>query len=183
MIAGIAVVLAVGLAGCSGEPDPSGEEATSSPSPTAVAPVFGSDEEALAAAVEAYERYLRALDAVASGAQDAPYVLETVTEEYGVEISDSLQNLRDQGLRLIGDTSFDSVELAELAQGAEGVTMTLYVCLDSSGTEVIDANDAVVTPANRQARTPLIVSITSAEETPEKLLPNGSDEWRGDDFC
>ena len=59
--------LALVLTGCVGSPAP-----TPSPTPTEAAPIFASDEEALAAAVKAYELYTRS-------------VASQVTDDGGVE--------------------------------------------------------------------------------------------------
>ena len=50
----LAWVLALVVAGCAATPSPT---AAPTPSADAADPIFASDEEALAAAVEAYERY------------------------------------------------------------------------------------------------------------------------------
>ena len=57
------VLVALLLGGCTGTPAPT---ASPTPSASAAEPVFASDEEALAAAVEAYEKYRAASALIAT---------------------------------------------------------------------------------------------------------------------
>src|SRR5215207_3793459 len=73
-------VLALVLVGCMGAPSPA---PSPEPTETAAVPIFASDEEALAAAVDAYERY-RAISAEISeaGGHDSNRIDPVVSPEY-----------------------------------------------------------------------------------------------------
>ena len=98
--------LALVLTGCVGSPAP-----TPSPTPTEAAPIFASDEEALAAAIEAYERY--------RAASQRSRTTEAGSSPNGLRRSSSLEAMRTAlhdefahslmtGLRLTGPSSIDT---------------------------------------------------------------------------
>ena len=104
----------VSLAACA----PGGREPM--PSPTAAQtdePIFASDEEALAAAVAAYEKYLRVSEEIAQGTAVAERILSVSTEDYGAARVSELTAFTESGLRLEGSYAFDTTSLVERSSG------------------------------------------------------------------
>ncbi|WP_168627971.1 hypothetical protein [Cryobacterium sp. BB307] len=122
-------------------------EPTVTARPPAVDPVFASDEEALAAAVEAYERYLAVADEVrADGGADADRISSVVTTNQLPDELESFERLRELGLITRGLSMFDSAELQSMAPAKGGIAVTIYACYDASGIEVVDSVGSVSRP-------------------------------------
>lgn len=178
-----ALAVALLLGGCTGSPEPS-----ASPSPnstqSATEPVFESDEEALAAAVEAYEKY-RAASAEISmdGGKDADRIRPFVTSDYAETVIDEFHALEEAGLRMTGTTSVDTTSLASWSQTDKSADVSIYFCRDVSGARATNAHGEDVTPRDRDERVPLQAFLVSSDQAPEILVISGVDQWTGDDFC
>lgn len=172
--------LALLLSGCAGDaPAPS-----PSPSADAAEPIFASDEEALAAAVQAYELYIETVDQLTQdGGEQPERIRDVVDDQYVQELLDSLQRLKESGNHTTGDTKFDQLKLVERTEEGGSAQVTAYVCIDVSGVRVINAAGDDVTPPDRAPRRPLQAIFVSSSDEPSKLLPSGSEKWTGDDFC
>ena len=154
------------------------------PSPqSSIAPVFASDEEALAAAEDAYGRYLAASASITKP-DGAPVesIAEYAHPDYLEELEAGLQGLRDQDRYIEGQVEVASTELQQLSDDFEHpVTLVLYVCLDVSGTKVVDGDGNNVTP-ERQDVVPLEVGFETKSREPKFVLTS-SESWTGEDFC
>jgi len=174
--------LLLGAAGCTA-PSPSEPAPTSNP-PT-VAPVFASDEEALAAATEAYSNYLATYDALwadGDGAMDDYLALSTGNAHDG-EVQ-SMTEWEAKGWRATGTTAFDSMALQSISRSdTGGWTLRTYLCVDASQGEVIDGTGASVAKPDRPLRLPLEVEFTTTSATSDQLLISESKVWSGKDFC
>ena len=173
--------LALVLTGCVGATE---ANPTPTPTPTAAAPIFASDEEALAAAEQAYAAQLALVDELSHGGGEATDRLEEIaTPEYASGISASLERLNKAGLYTTGTTAYDNFDLIEQFE-LDGVAhVSAYVCLDVGDTRVIDAAGADVTPGDRRVRAPLQVSLESKANGANHLVVAGAEPWSGDDFC
>lgn len=161
------------LTGCAtttiGEPEPA---------PTTASPVFASDEEALAAAQAAYERYSEASDqVVSSGTGDVAPLSELVTPEQLERERSEIETLVRSQRRIEGKAELASFALQDYQLDGSA---TAYVCLDVSGTRVVDASGRDVTPPDRRPGQPLLVRF---EFTEGELLLSGSEVWQSGDFC
>jgi hypothetical protein len=168
--------LMISGAGCSAEPTPVQTSAT----PTS-APVFASDEEALAAATEAYEEYLSLSSVVAhEGGSDAQRLAAVTTGEALVTEVESLEGMSRAGTVGVGQLKFDSFELqsADLSTG----TLSAYVCLDVSATDVLDTSGTSVVPEDRRERIPLELGFLFEDEG-NRLLLERTRTWDGENFC
>lgn len=175
--AGLAALL---LGGCTSAP-----AQPPSPTPTASAaePIFASDEEALAAAVAAYERFeVVSGDIAADGGDNSGRIEEVATERYSPQLREEFDQYRVNGLRIEGSSTVDSFRLAEHSQSAGSAEVSIYLCRDVSGVRVLDSAGADVTPEGRDARTPLTVVLVSASVDGE-LLVDEIELWPGEDFC
>lgn len=179
--AGVAGVLVLVLVGCTATPAPT---PTPSPSASAAEPIFASDEEALAAAEAAYDRYLATVDQLTQdGGQDPDRIRPVVADGYLEELIESLSSLRDSGNRTSGTTKYDSMKVLEHNEKGGVAEVSVYVCLDVTEVRVLDANGTDVTPEGRDERRPLQAFFESAAVGSDELLPSGSESWSGDDFC
>lgn len=134
--------LAATLAGCS--------DTTRIPDPTPEAtadPLFASDEEALAAAVEVYEEFLAVSDQILQEGGEQPERLEPLVsaELYESELT-GFQNFASSGARLVGSSTITVSELQQRAPGAEPGTeeVIAYFCVSSEETDVVDASGASI---------------------------------------
>jgi hypothetical protein len=176
--AAAATGLALVLAGCVGAP-----AATPTPSPADTpAPIFASDEEALAAATEAYGGFERVSQTIASESGSSPgRIGDVATSRYTPELLEEFQTYEDLGIHTVGQSTLDSFELVEQTSADGVATVVIYVCRDVSDVRVIDATGNDVTPADRDERAPLVATLVSEES--EHLLVDQVELWAGKDFC
>lgn len=136
MMTGLAAAM---LAGCAPQPQPT---FTPPASPTATG--FASDEEAFAAAEATYRAYVDAGNAERRGDRDADpgqYLSGALLKaERG-----SSAELDELGVRLEGDIRLHSFTV----RSASTSRLDAVVCIDVSGTRVIDEDGSDVTPQSR----------------------------------
>lgn len=150
-LASIACALLLGVTACS-PTDADGPDGSAAP-PSAAAtdePIFASDEEALAAAVEAYEAYVAASARVASsGGEESESITPLIGPEFDAVVQEEFAALRESELRLIGETVHYNERLQSLDLEGESVTIQLLICRDISGTRLIRTDGEDVTPEGR----------------------------------
>jgi len=179
LAATLALASALLLAGCTSD----GPIVLPGPAPT-TAPVFATDEDALAAAEVAYGEYLKASDAItAKNGADPNTIGEYVDSDYLPEVLDVFEGYRADGLTTRGSIAYDSLELQQHNDTLTGpVIVAFYVCLDVTEARLFDSKGNDVTPPGRDDRVPLEVTMQSDERTSELLLKS-SEVWTGADFC
>jgi hypothetical protein len=162
------------LSGCGGgTPIP-----TLPPTPSAT-PIFASEEEALAAAEEAYAEYLEMSDLISSeGGVDPERIAPFVTER---RLSDELRGfttLREADLRIEGSAVFDVIDLQRYDQIENEAEVVFYACVDLSGSRVINSLGEDVTPTDREDLLLLeVVLRTESGQLP--LVLESDDQWPG----
>ncbi len=169
VLAVIGVVLL--LAGCV----QTGTKDASTPAPS-VTPVFASEEEALAAAEEAYAAYQAAADQALQSLTTGD--LESVAT--GVALDGALKSIQSfvaKGQRQIGSSTIDTLSIARF----DNTELQLYACLDLSTTDIVDAQGNSVLSEGRTVRYPLIVTLVV--DANEKLLVESEEVWTGENFC
>jgi len=151
---------------------------------SSTAPIFASDEEALAAAEAAYGEYLAASDAInAKDGNDPQSIAPFVHAEYLPTVLEEFESFESRGLSEKGNLSFDSMELQQYEDALSGpARVVVYVCVDASETRVIDKKGDDVTSPDRRTRVPLEV-VFETDERMKDLLIFASDVWSGEDFC
>ena len=175
-----ALVAVVLLAGCvPGDPVVTPEPAQE------VTPVFASDEEALAAATEAYARYLEVSDQIAAdGGADPERMIPLVTEDQYQRELEGFTNLVDSNLRIVGSSAYDSTAIQSWSMvDANSAQVVIYACSDASSTRVLDDTGTDVTPVDRRVRAPFELEFVSSSEDAFSLVLARSDLWSGTDFC
>ncbi|WP_353826534.1 hypothetical protein [Agromyces sp. SYSU T0242] len=173
----LACAAVIGLAACSA-PSP---EALATSSPTATRePVFSSDEEALAAAIDAYDEYLAMSVSIASSGDDFTELREVTTPDYGETRIRDLKSFSAAGLRVSGAYRADSTSIVSRSLLGEAELVTIYTCQDVSGTRILDAEGNDVTPPDRDLRAPMVVELELTETTGRV---SGTELWSGKNFC
>jgi hypothetical protein len=175
---GITLTLA-GLSSCASGEDP--VQPPPGPDPSAT-PVFASEEEALAAAEELYGRYLEISNAIGAGGwRDTDRYGEVARER---ALDDELETAADYAAKFyhqVGDTTFDSLGLQQVMDdGTSAVLLTVYLCLDVSEVDVLDAEGRSVVPEDRLERQALEVDMDSVDGA---LKVSRSEAWSGNSFC
>lgn len=171
-------LLLVLVVGCAQSP-PDTADAGSTAAPEA--PAFASEDEALAAATEAYRAYLNMSNAVAhDGGKESERMKKFATGDalqYEIQIQEKMHASERRG---VGDVSFDSISLqkSDLQSGAT----VAYLCIDVSQTDIVDSTGASVLSQDRFLRFPLEVSFV-LETDQKNLIMERSESWTGTNFC
>ncbi|PWC05211.1 hypothetical protein [Agromyces badenianii] len=170
--------LALLLSGCtSGDPAPSPTS-----SPDAAEPIFASDEEALAAAVEAYEAYISvAAEIGEDGGSHPERVLSVVSDEYSTDAIAEYENLASHGYRVVGRSTIDTTSLVDRTTNGPTTEVTIYGCVGVGTTRVLDSTGRDITPADRDEKVPLVLVFEGPDK--HRLTLAKSDLWTGSDFC
>lgn len=171
-----ALALAV-LAGCVPTPPP----VTLPPTPVET-PLFASEEEALAAAVEVFGEYLASVDEMATGGwADSSISAPFTTDSFQAEVVESTNQLSGLGYHQTGEKFFDSVSLQQYSEeGAGRAVVTLYLCIDISETRILDANGQDLSRPDRLERLPTVVAVVFARDVGRV---DGEEPWDGPYFC
>lgn len=162
-------------------------ETASTPSPSPVetdAPIFASDEEALAAAVASLLAYADTSARITGPEQaDPEKIRSTVSPKLAESFVPEFEALRTANLVLIGLTRVENAQLIERKEVSGSAEISVYFCRDVSETRVVDATGADVTPATRPDRVPMKSSLISADLNSETLLVEDIEEWSGAGVC
>jgi hypothetical protein len=182
------LLLAAGtLTGCAdaSTPTQTTRPAASTPEASQHPPIFASNDDALAAAQAAYTKYLTAGDtagAIGTESWNTYLSLTTGSELEGVIAA--RDDLVKRDLSLTGSTSFDSMSIQSSGANANARwEIRTYVCLDLSGSTMVNAAEQTVSTPNRQVRWPMTVVFVTAEDNTQQLLVSESRVWSGSNFC
>jgi hypothetical protein len=174
LVAGItlAATLAV-LTGCAASTEP----AAPSPEPTS-APVFASEEEALAAAEDAYKAYLKVYDQVLNdGGEGAERLSEILTGKALEDAAAGAAEFRADDMRITGTRRIDALHL----QSVDHDGATFYACEDVSDVGVWDSNGESLVAPDRPPTTPFEVRLVKAREG--ELRISERTVWPGAGVC
>ena len=179
-LVGLAIALVAPLAACTQatrlpEAEPSSE----------IAPLFASDEEALAAATAAYEEYLVASSKASSSPDSDRDALRALTTPlYFEELSQAIDGLHAMQQRTEGLTRLASSTLQQSFEEPGGIaTVIMYVCIDVSPVRVVDFSGVDLTPSDREVLVSLEVEMLADRESPPQLRVARSESWAGGDQC
>lgn len=167
------------LSGC--VPTPSH---TSTPTPK-VTPLFATDAEALAAATKAYAAYLKMSDTIAhDGGAHPERIEEFVTEKWSEQETKAFNKLLSMGYRQLGQSKYGRVRLQSRSESDNGrANIAVYVCVDSSGTRILDSAGTDVTPKDRVTKFTSIVEFQNSAKEPRRLILENYEPWSGTSIC
>ncbi|TFC84836.1 hypothetical protein [Cryobacterium sp. TMT4-31] len=170
--------LLLGAAGCTAAPKP----APPSPTPT-ITPIFASDEEALAAATEAYANYQNMSDQIDSeGGIDPERIAPFVSASLLPTAVHQSDGFREAGARSVGSTTFLVAGTQELSYASlDEIAISLYICDDVSEVDVLDENGSSLVSEIRDSVTPFEVGFVLNSD--EALIVDSRDVWQGKSFC
>jgi hypothetical protein len=169
----VALALALLLSGCS----PNGTPAIPVPEPTS-APVFASDEDALAAAKVALAAYIAVSDAISQdGGANPERIAEVVTPEWLPTELNSWRAFQRRGEKLVGSTSIKKVKLE---QTSDAGTVVVYACIDFTASTMIDKTGIDV---GRKGPDDGTLEITFEIAKSVDLLLADSELWSGESIC
>ena len=169
----VAVLSGSMVAGCAGP----GPRPPLVPSPSAT-PLFASDEEALAAAEAAYGEYLEVLDE-SLRTFDVSKLSHVASQDALQGAIDAVLEFQEKGTRLVGHSLIDTSSLAAPSSMNE---VSIYSCLDLSGTDVVNEAGDSTLPSSRTDRYPMEVRLVR-EPSSLRLLVYLEDVWTGGNFC
>jgi hypothetical protein len=144
--AAVVLVAALSATACTPPPEP---PRTPAPSST---PLFASDEEALAAAEAAYAAYQTTEDLIlAEGGANGERIIPFAVRDALEAAIEGFETYQAKGYRSVGAIRFKFLNLQSTAlDGTVGRDVVIaYVCLDFSGSDVLDANGQSVVRAGR----------------------------------
>jgi hypothetical protein len=119
--------------------------------PTAdVAPLFATDEEALAAATAAYEEYLAVLDGMLQDPREVTVEFDEVAEGAALDAAViSVAEFVDQGFSISGPRRIGRVDLQQASISTDMAEVTAYFCEDISGVQLRDKEGQSVSTEDR----------------------------------
>lgn len=168
------------LAGCAASPVPS---FTPSATTDAAAPMFASDEEALAAAEEAYAAYLAASDAILADGGRSPEAMRDFATGQALEYElTGAADFLARSLRATGETKFTTYRLQSVRSSSRwAVEVGLYVCDDLSDVDLVDAVGESQALPNRPVHIPYYISIVGDVRSDLRVAEKTI--WAEGSFC
>lgn len=164
-----AVAVALAIAGCVPAANPA--DSPSSEAQPSREPLFASEEEALAAAEEAYAAYLAMASIIsADGGRNPERIEPFVTEDYLAEELDSAARLQSSGLHIVGVPVVERFTLQFLSYP----DLAAYACQEISEVRVVNRNGVDVTPPDRARKGLFEVRFEFSETSPRV---SSSDLW------
>ena len=175
--------LALMLTGCVGATEATPTPTSTQVAPTESAPIFASDEEALAAAVGAYQSYLDVAQMIGEdGGRDPERILDVASASYSEPAIAEYEALNERGYRITGRGDISATSLIERSAPHELPEVSIYACVGVGTTLLVNEAGSDITPKDRKQVVPMVLGFT-AETSAQHLLLNTSDPWSGDDFC
>lgn len=154
---GLLALAVIVLSGCSPEPQPT-------PTPP---PAFASEEEAFAAAEEVYRAYTEATNATdLADPKTFEAVYERLVDEAESSARENFAEFYANGLQRSGTSSFDTFTPVSFRDEI----VTVRLCLDVSGVDLVDAAGVSVVPADRPPRQPIEVEFVQADASADLLI-------------
>lgn len=171
----------VSLAACA----PGTNEPTPSPSPVETdAPIFASDEEALAAAVAAYEAYRQTSSEITSvPSTDIEKIREVVKSPYADQLVREFEALRESQVTSVGESRAYGHRLAGRSETNGVAEVSAYVCRDTSQVRLVNASGEDVSPPDRSLTSAVLAQFESSAADPGTLIVAELERWNDSAFC
>jgi hypothetical protein len=158
------------------------------PTPTPAAsstPVFASEEEALAAAEEAYAAYLAVSDAITADGGANPERIEPFVSaaQYEAEL-EGFRLYGERGWHTAGASRFEKPELQVFADYGDGsADVSMYVCSDLSALRILDETGVDVTPPDVVDRQLVEVVFSAVADRAPLLRLESTELWNSGSGC
>jgi hypothetical protein len=170
-------VVTILLTGCA----PTPVVITPKPSPSS-SPVFASDEDALAAATEAYKKYTQAVD-LALSTHDIAALADAASDEAMAQVRDRVAEYEASGEHQQGMTTVGSTSLATTGTVLDpGDSMQMYACIDLSDVDIRDSEGVSEVQSDRPTLVPMIIELAWQEST-NSLVVTSEELWGGHGVC
>lgn len=182
-LASLACALLLGTVACSspeGDETPASDAASTATATATDEPIFASDEEALAAAVEAYKAYsdMSALIS-AEGGVDPDRIRPFVSDAIAPTYIEEFESIAEAKIRSRGEARIYGARLAERS----GNEVSAYLCRDYSNVRIFDAEGTDITSPSRPSVSASLARFAPAEDDTSRLILMGSEEWEDTSFC
>jgi hypothetical protein len=169
------LLAALALAGCS----PAALQTDGSASPTldptafpiasetpAAPAIFGTDDDALAAAQAAFQRFLDTTNAIeADGGSGTTALASVVSGDLLTQMTASYAEMESAGVHSVGATTFDGATFTSRAMDGAVEAVTIGACIDSTDTRIVDASGATQNSPDSRARVPFEVEVSATGPT------------------
>jgi hypothetical protein len=174
----VAAVLTLATAtACS--PTPESIEPTSEPTGT---PLFATDDEALAAATQAYAAYLAVTDEVLqSGGRETDQVKSVAEDSALDEILQDAEEFEQAGYRTTGSKIATSVVLQSYDSISRPEVVTVYVCENVAAVDLLDSSGLSIVSPTRPDATAFEVQIRVIDLGELRVVQRKL--WDGDGIC
>jgi hypothetical protein len=176
----LAASLALGTSACAPEPPSRSLEPSVSPSPP-----FADDDDALTAATRAYDKYQAMEDQIsAEGGEQPDRIRSVVVREALTAAIDGFAQFQMGNLHSTGTTKTFGWSLQQYDRSplAEEDVVIAYVCIDYSGTDLIDASGNSVVNPDGEAVQQYEVSFDLVGDG-DTLILASRDVWGGSQAC
>lgn len=180
----VSVAVVVSLALLSGCSAPQGQPKRS-PSSTAH-PLFVSEDDALAAAIESYGAYQLAEEAIFKQGGLHPERIEAfAVRDALTDALDGFERFRKDRLRLTGASSFAISKIQHFAADDSQLTdvVGVYLCLDVSRVDVVDEAGVSQVESDRSDRQSFEVSFDASAKDTSVLLVSSRTAWSAGGLC
>lgn len=149
----------------------------------AVEPLFATDEEALEAATQAYEEFLRVSgEILQDGGADPERLRPLVSEEVFESEAEGFATFSSNGYRAIGTSTLTNVVLQQhhaIAPGAAEIQ--IYTCVYVGDVDVVDQSGKSVVSDDRETSLAYEAILTS--DPAGRLIVTKESVWSGGDVC
>lgn len=149
--------------------------------PSEEAPLFASDEEALAAATEAYEEFLAVSSQILQdGGREPERAGPLLSDEVFAEELAGYEQFSQDGFRLIGQSRITDSQLQQWSQHEMEVEIIAYFCVSLRGTDVLDGSGDSVVTVDRPEQSVFEVVLTG---TRNDLVIERKRVWSDESAC
>ncbi|WP_157156023.1 MULTISPECIES: hypothetical protein [unclassified Diaminobutyricimonas] len=174
----VGLALSLALVGCS--PD----AAVPTPPEPTTEPIFASDEEALAAAEQAYAAYVSVSDQVmTAGAADIEPLRSVVSPRFYETEVPSLEEFHAAGYRTTGTTKVRDVRLQQFNPDSTTDVVVIYLCSDVSAVDVLDKDGRSVVGPERPNETSFEIGFDVTSDAPPEIAVAWREPWQGTATC
>ena len=149
-------------------------------------PIFASDEEALAAAQEAYAAYQSLGDLILSEGGENPDRIADVSVRSALQSSlESFESFRTGGLHSVGEATAGNISLQSYSPRNElgQDIVSIYLCLDVSKVAVVDSEGNSVVSESRPPLQAFQVFLDQSDTTATNLIVAAREPWGGPGVC